>query len=178
MESSDIGNLPECLLVRTLKSRAQERHDIEFDFLGSLERLRKRVSAEVSQINVLFPEFTPHNEQYHLKNLFHVADKVLRPDSLAKMNAAELFVLAAGLYGHDWGMAVSETEKAYITTGRIPDGTPAGALSTLPDEHIRFQAFARKHGLAVDEDGQIADLPVELWRAAHLGAKPHFGIII
>lgn len=56
-------------LIFTLAQRAEEKQDTEFDFLGQLNTFRKRVAEEVSQINVLFPEYTPHDEQYHLKSV-------------------------------------------------------------------------------------------------------------
>jgi hypothetical protein len=69
--------LAECDLFSILAEKAQQRKDIDFNFFGRLDEFRQRVSGEVRQINVLFPEYTPHDEQYHLKRLFHVADTVL-----------------------------------------------------------------------------------------------------
>lgn len=132
-------NLPQCKLLELLAIKAEARHDVEFDFFGKLGELRDRVSQEVRQINELFPEYTPHDEHYHLKRLFHVADTVLGETLLQNMNSAELFVLAVSLYGHDWGMAVSSAEKEYILIGKPPDGTKAADLWLLPDEGNRPQ---------------------------------------
>jgi hypothetical protein len=114
--------LPDCELLQLLAEKANHRRDTDFNFLGKLDDFRKRVSDEVRQINVLFAEYTPHDEQYHLKRLFHVACTVLGREQLEEMNSAELFVLAVALYGHDWGMAVSDPEKQYILTGEPPKG--------------------------------------------------------
>lgn len=94
-------NLPDCALVDALLERAQNRKDISFPFCQRLDDFRARVSAEVQFINQLFPEYTPHDEHYHLSRLFHVASKLLTQQKLAEMNSAELFVLSCGLYGHD-----------------------------------------------------------------------------
>ncbi|MBI2906979.1 MAG: ATP-binding protein [Chloroflexi bacterium] len=152
---------PDCHLLHVLADKAGERHDTTFNFLGRLDEFRERVSQEVRQINDLFPEYTPHDEQYHLSRLFHVADTVLGRNLIEGMNSAELFVLAIALYGHDWGMAVSEAEKQYIVVGEQPGET---VVNLLPDEHARFVAFARKERLGLDKQGHLPDIPVEKWR--------------
>lgn len=156
--------LPDCELLHVLAEKVEQRRDTDFNFLGRLDEFRQRVSGEVRQINVLFPEYTPHDEQYHLKRLFHVADTVLGRDRLEEMNSAELFVLAVALYGHDWGMAISDPEKQYIVTGKPPEGTKAEDFWILPDERVRFAKFARKQRLAVDAEGCLQDVPIEMWR--------------
>ena len=55
--------LPECDLFSILAEKAEQRKDIDFNFFGRLDEFRQRVSGEVRQINVLFPEYTPHDEQ-------------------------------------------------------------------------------------------------------------------
>jgi hypothetical protein len=156
--------LPQCSLLECLAGKADKRRDVDFDFFGALNSFRARVAVEVRQINLLFPEYTPHDEQYHLKHLFHVADTVLGGERFENMNSAELLVLALGLYGHDWGMAVSETEKQYILAGVLPDGTTAADLALLRDERGRARAFARDHGQPEDAQGRLDGMPVELWR--------------
>src|SRR4030042_2704846 len=156
--------LPECDLFSVLAEKVEQRKDIDFNFFGKLDECRQRGSGEVRQINVLFPEYTPHDEQYHLKRLFHVADTVLGRDRIEAMNSAELFVLAVGLYGHDWGMAVSESEKEYIITGSPPEGVRTQDLWILSDEQHRFTKFARDQRLIMDTDGHIKEIPIDMWR--------------
>src|SRR6267378_5157976 len=100
-----INKLPPSHLIAILKKKSDSRTDVEFDYISELNDLRKRISAEVRFINQLFPEYTPHDEEYHLSRLFHVADILIEAKRYENMNASELFVLACGLYGHDWGMA-------------------------------------------------------------------------
>ena len=69
--------LPKCELLDILAKKANLRKDIDFDFFGRLNEFRDRVSKEVRQINELFPEYTPHDEQFHLKRLFAVLDTIL-----------------------------------------------------------------------------------------------------
>jgi hypothetical protein len=76
------------------------------------------------------------------------------------MNSAELFVLAVALYGHDWGMAVSEIEKEYIVTGCPPEGVTIEDLWILSDEQHRFSKFSHEQWLKIDGK-QIA---TEIWR--------------
>jgi len=160
MTINTLKNLPDCELLRILADKAAHRTDTEFDFIGKLEDFRQRVSAEVRQINLLFPEYTPHEEHYHLKKLFHVADTVLGEDRIDAMNSAELFLLALSLYGHDWGMAVNEVEKQYILTGQIADGSRKEDLWILHDEPARFAEYAKKQRLQVGSD----QIPIEAWR--------------
>ncbi len=156
--------LPECDLFSVLAEKAEQRKDIDFNFFGRLNELRQRVSGEVRQINVLFPEYTPHDEQYHLKRLFHVADTVLGKDRIEAMNSAELFVLAVALYGHDWGMAVSEPEKEFIVSGKPPEGVSTQDLWILSDEQHRIAKFAHEQHLELDAGGHLKDIPIEMWR--------------
>ena len=156
--------LPECDLVRVLANKAAARKDTDFQFLAELDSLRKRVSGEVRHINGLFPEYTPHDEEYHLKPLFHIADTVLGGAKLEEMNSGELFVLAASLYGHDWGMAVSEAERDFILQGRLSEGVGEDDLWIVRDERGCFAKFAREQGLEPDKRGFFGEVPVEVWR--------------
>lgn len=156
--------LPDCELVKELERKAERRTDIGFDFLGTLDRFRDQVSGEVRHINQLFPEYTPHDEQYHLKRLFHVADTVLGKNLMEEMNSAELLVLGLGLYGHDWGMAVSEAEKEFILTGKLPQGVGRDGFCLLPNESARLLRFARDTRVELDEDGRPSRMPIESWR--------------
>jgi hypothetical protein len=122
------------------------------------------VAEEVSQINVLFPEYAPHNEKYHLQRLFHAASTVLGLNIFEEMKCAELFVLAVALYGHDWGMAVSEAEKLYIIRGECPNDIHKQDMWILPDEQSRLLSFAKKNRLPIGPDNQIKEISTEEWR--------------
>lgn len=157
--------LPESDLIRLLTNYAdRRRHAVSFDFLARLKDFHSRVSAEVRQINVLFPEYTPHDEEYHLRRLFSVADTILGVERLNEFNASELFVLAAALYGHDWGMAVSESERQFILTGHVPKDFREEGLWILPDERARLKRFAKEQRISLDEKGCTDDMPIEDWR--------------
>lgn len=158
------SELPDCELISILAEKVSQRTDIDFDFFGELNRFRQRVSGEVGRINELFPEYTPHDEQYHIKRLFHVADTVLDRELMGHMNSAELFVLACGLYGHDWGMAVSQDEKDYIISGKLAKGKKADKLWILTNEHDRFVEFTKNWQVKVDSEGNAKEMHVENWR--------------
>ncbi|MFZ3059188.1 MAG: ATP-binding protein [Candidatus Methanoperedens sp.] len=156
--------LPDCDLIKVLAEKVEQRHDIDFNFFGRLDDFRQRVSDETRQINELFPEYTPHDGQYHLRRLFNVADTIIGKERLEAMNSTELFILAVGLYGHDWGMAVSELEKQYILTNELPKEEKAEDLWILPDERLRLSQFAHRQRLPMDSNGRIKDIPIEVWR--------------
>lgn len=155
------ATLPDCALLHMLADKINARRDVDFNFFGKLDDLHKRVSQEVRQINVLFPEYTPHDDLYHLSRLFHVADTLLGNDRFNSMNSAELFILAISLYGHDWGMAISEEEKQFIISGEMPAGAQPQDFWLLPDEKYRFAKFLRSRGLSACPS---ADISIEIWR--------------
>ncbi len=133
--------LPDCKIINTLIVKANTKTDYEFNYVNQLEEIRKIISIEVSRINLLFPEYTPHDEQYHLKRLFYVADQMLGDEIIENMNATELFLLSVSLYGHDWGMAMSEEEKTYILTGC--NEASSTTVNLLDDEKNRIKEFCR-----------------------------------
>jgi len=135
-------SLPKCNLINQLNERIREKHGSQFNYFGRLDEFRQRVTGEIRSINQLFPEFTPHDEEYHIKHLFHIADTILA-DSLNEFNSSELIILALSLYGHDWGMAVNEIEKEYITTGKIPPSNNVRDLGTLDDDNQSFIEFLK-----------------------------------
>lgn len=157
-------SLPSCQLINILISKANSRHDIDFNFIGHLDNFHQEIRAIVGQINLLFPEYTPHDDQYHLKNLFHVADTVLGSQELESMNSAELFILACSMYGHDWGMAVSDSEKHYIVTGRSPEGMTNEVSRSLEWDRKSFCTFASKHNLPLGAISKAEDIDFSLWQ--------------
>lgn len=159
-----VDPFPESNLIDLLRTKSAERRGVAFNFLAQLESLRDRVTAEVTRINVLFPEYTPHDANYHLKRLFPVADTVLGRERLEAFNSAELFILAAALYGHDWGMAVSEAEKDLVLTGSTAPDVKAEDLWLLPDERLRLKKFAKEKGLPLDARGHTGEMAIEHWR--------------
>jgi hypothetical protein len=73
-----------------------------------------------------------------------------------QMNTAELFLLGCGLYCHDWGMAVSPEEIAYLREGA--GAVPSGAHFTpLPDEADRLIAFGERYGLTSSREMPVLD---------------------
>lgn len=136
-----LRGLPDSRLLHVLDQKVRDRRDVDFNFLGHLDELRRKVAGEVRQINELFPEYTPHDEVYHLARLFHVADTILGPDRIEAMNETELFLLSCALYGHDWGMAVNEVERRFILGGDIPNESDSARIRILPDERSRLQRF-------------------------------------
>lgn len=157
-------SLPHCQLIHILSSKADARHDINFNFIAHLDTFHELIRPIVGQINLLFPEYTPHDDQYHLKNLFHVADMILGDQQLQAMNSAELFILACSIYGHDWGMAVSDSEKYYIVTGRPPDGMTEESLLSLRWDRESFSLFASKCNPPLDNINNIEHIDLCLWQ--------------
>ena len=97
---------PKCNIIDKLIEKSSD--PTNKIYIKRFDDLREKVSLEVSRINELFPEYTPHDEKYHLNKLFFIADDLLGEDLIASMNVTELYLLAVALYAHDWGMAVSD----------------------------------------------------------------------
>ncbi len=129
-------SLPKCMLTSVLTEKAQERSDVNFDYLYQPERFRQRVRQDIAYISLLFTEYTPHDEECHLRPLFHLASQLLGAKVIRELNATELFLLSCSLLGHDWGMAVSNAEKQAIIAG-VPLEEANGA-SSLDNERTRF----------------------------------------
>jgi hypothetical protein len=157
-------SLPKCRLISLLAEKAKQRNDTTFDFIAELEKFRKRVGQDSDNIKLLFPEYTPHDEEYHLRPLFHLADRILGRRLLSELNATELFLLACALYGHDWGMAVSNPEKIHISTGKLPDGENIDTLWIIPNEQASFVHFAREQGFNIKQQDSSISLPIHVWR--------------
>ncbi|WP_143191964.1 ATP-binding protein, partial [Paenibacillus sp. P46E] len=105
------------------------------------------------------PEYTPHDNEYHFKNLFNITDDILGKKIIEKLNVNELFILASALYAHDWGMAVSPSEKNIImgnnTTNTVPEN-----IILLQDETQSFQDFLKDQ----DYKGKPDEVSDDLWR--------------
>lgn len=140
--------LPKCKIIEQLAKKANEKiNDNEFNYVHLLDQLRKKVSIEVSRINELFPEYTPHDEKYHLKRLFYIASDILGDSLIEQMNVNELFLLSAALYAHDWGMAVSDVEKDYICN---KNKTKIEDLNLLDDEYSLIEDFCTEKNIKVE----------------------------
>src|SRR5438046_2927991 len=100
-------SIVESALIRALIDSSPEDVPQSFAFERRLIDFAERVSAEVEFIKVAFPEFTDHTAAIHFPNLFRFSEVMLGQGLLQQLHAEELFILAAGLYAHDWGMAVS-----------------------------------------------------------------------
>jgi Histidine kinase-, DNA gyrase B-, and HSP90-like ATPase len=148
--------LPDCKIINELIVKSNSKTDYEFDYLSQLEGIRKIISIEVSRINLLFPEYTPHDELYHLKRLFYVADQLLGDEIIENMNATELFLLSVSLYGHDWGMAMSEEEKKLILSGC--KGEVSNTVNLLDDEKNRIDEFCRINNI------ELENIELEDWQ--------------
>jgi hypothetical protein len=133
-------------LAQALEEKLSSGRSGSFDYWGEFKRLRDRISAEMGEMKQLFPWYTPHDEEHHLSRLFGIADKMLGPERYGRMNLAELFLLACGLYAHDWGMAVGADEIAYLRRGASLAANES-VFVPLDDEASRLRSFVEEHGL-------------------------------
>lgn len=123
-----------------------------FPFAAEFGRLRDLIAPQIGDTRILFPEFTPHDEELHVVKLFQLADRLFG-NAYPNLKAVELFLLGCALYAHDWGMAVGSKERAFLKYGARPKDLD-NSFAPLPDEPDRLRAFIRSEGLkpAVGED--------------------------
>jgi hypothetical protein len=140
MKKTRNDGLPDCKIVSELIRKSSNKRNYDFNYIQELDKIRSIVSIEVAQINQLFPEYTPHDERYHLKKLFYVADQMLGDALIESMNVTELFLLALCLYCHDWGMAVSDNEKLLILS-------QSDSSHLLDNEALRIREFCKGRNL-------------------------------
>lgn len=162
-----VVNLPKSLVIDKLIEKTKEVDGkYDFDYMGILNELRQKVTQEASYINVTFPEYTPHDNNYHFKNLFQIAETVLGEKLISEMNVNELFILVCALYGHDWGMAVSRLEKECIITNRVPKGAESHQFVLLPDEHVQFQKYLKSQHVDIDikvNELEVSKISDDIW---------------
>jgi hypothetical protein len=146
-------------LIQVLVKKLEAPQPVAFDYIGQLVQLANQVTPDVAQINRLFPEYTPHDAQYHLNRLFDVADRVIEKRRYESLNAVELFVIAASLYAHDWGMAVSDAERDALKEALTAKKRPTG-FDFLHKEHELVEQFAGRSNVPV----AVVFDDVSLWR--------------
>jgi len=117
-----------------------------------LERLAEIIKPQLVEIRRTFPEYTPHDWDWHIVSLFDIAEQLFGADALLSLNLVDRFILTAGIYGHDWGMAVAvDEQKAIAEGGKQP--TEGISNQLLPNEAQRLAAFARERRFKPEPDG-------------------------
>lgn len=150
-------------LAQLLDDKVREPQPVLFNYWGKFKDLRENIASQVGEMKVLFPEYTPHDEPQHLARLFSIADKLLGVDRYKQMNVAELFILACGLYAHDWGMAVGPEEQAYLRAGAMGN-IDSEIFTPLEDEAERLREFVKKQGLTISGNSTFPHLNDDLLR--------------
>jgi hypothetical protein len=79
------------------------------DLLSALTSMRKVVEALAGTTNSTVPSYTDHTIK-HMDALWAVSDQILTGSEVERMTPAEAFLLSAGFYLHDVGMAYAVTK--------------------------------------------------------------------
>lgn len=154
-------SLPNSMFKRVLEKRVEAESDRYNDLCNIISGFRSEIVQELRQINELFKEYTPHDEDYHISHLFAIADILMGEKTYEKMNIVELCLLAVGLYAHDWGMAVSKSERYYIATHK--NNVNSEQINLLDDEFERFAQFIKtKYDKTIFESDD--EINIEIWQ--------------
>jgi hypothetical protein len=146
-------------LIELLEAKSKDALDkgqTHHDYIRLLKNFRDTVEPELSQINLLFPEFTPHNEKHHISSLFRITAELLDNEILNHLNCCELFLLLCSLYGHDWAMGVSLDEQTLVFVGH-KQGSNGNSINLLQNESLRLKEFCQKRGITLNEAGYVLD---------------------
>ncbi|MBD5470129.1 MAG: hypothetical protein HDR19_03160 [Lachnospiraceae bacterium] len=156
-----LHSIPNSMLKQVLERKVEAQPDRYNDLCSTICRFRSHIVLELRQINELFKEYTPHDEDYHILHLFEIADILLGEESYEKMNVVELCLLIAAMYAHDWGMAVSKSERYYIATHNKKEDSLH--INLLDDEFDRFEKFIKTKfdNVVFENDEQIS---LEIWQ--------------
>jgi hypothetical protein len=154
-----LTQLPDTLIIKELRHKFSTKQQPLFDYTTVLSNFNKNVSDEVKYINVLFPEYTPHDSEYHLSRLYGMADDIIGESLIKNLNVSELLIMSIALYGHDWGMAVSEAEKQLIIKGKIASDINPNNFALIEDEHKNFKRFK-----SVDYPNSPEETSLEIWQ--------------
>ena len=136
--------------------------DIDFDYIHVYTIIQKRISAEIQLINLIFPEYTPHDEKYHIKNCFRIAEELLGEKVISSLNVTELFLLSVCLYAHDWGMAINPSQKKYILSNFHIENSEKKWL--LSDERERFLFFLKNEGIDISKETNFENLSINYFQ--------------
>lgn len=156
--------LPDSALLRALAKKTAALNTASSRtpaYLEWLKALRDRIAPELSYTNVTFPLFTPHDEQSHIHPLFVLAERLLGSEIIESLNATELFILACGLYAHDWGMAVSEAEKKCLHS--LTEAAATDPFVLPYGDRAAFSKLLKAN--RITEPRALGDVPLELWQA-------------
>lgn len=80
------------------------------EYASELFQIRKIASTLGGKTEHGMPEYTDHSVQ-HMDSLWKVAESILLPAEIDKLNPAEAFLLGATFYVHDLGMASLATDQ-------------------------------------------------------------------
>lgn len=154
-------NIPKSELKTMLEEKVKGNEERYAELFAQLSTVTNHISQELRHINELFPEYTPHDKDYHVSHLFSIADILLGTEKYKNMNVMELYLLIVAMYAHDWGMAVSKSERYYIATRKKMPGSQE--INLLENEFDRLEYFAKLKLGKVDFKSDD-DIDIHLWQ--------------
>ena len=113
------------------------------ELLASLDNLRRTAEQLAETIARDAPGFTDHSIR-HMDALWSVAERILTSHEIQTLSPAEAFLLSAGFYLHDIGMAYAATEEGRRRLESSPEylAVLKSTTSTQIESTLRGQALA------------------------------------
>jgi hypothetical protein len=163
VSEKDLPNIPDCNLKKYFIRKFHKSPINHLGLLACLVKFEELVTDELQFVRDTFPEFTPHDEKHHLSHLFHIADDIIG-ESYKNFSFSELYLLIAGIYGHDWGMAISKESKKYILNQSLSESDFQGEKKDLQNERINFLKFVKNENMMFKVDNNYSDISDLLWQ--------------
>lgn len=155
-------NIPNSILKDCLIEKANELREVPVDLFYALKKFIEKVSNEAPFLWDTFSDYTPHDEKHHIIPLFHISDEIIG-EGYKQFSFPELYLLIVGLYGHDWGMVISQEFKEYILNQTLPPSSFNGNKNFLTKEREVFSRFIKDEGIMVRGDNNYENLSNSLW---------------
>lgn len=161
-----IKKIEEYELFKSLRQKVNLKKSTSINLISLLENFIHRVSNEIKYIVLIFPQYTPHDDDYHINNLFIISEQIIGKETINNLTCMETFILIAAIYGHDWGMAINEKEKEYIQDIIFNrKSTISNEFIILPDEKNRFINHAIKNDFIKKDINELDSIPDDLWQS-------------
>ena len=137
------------------------------ELLNAIDLLRTNAGALAKTIERSVPTFTDHTLQ-HMDRLWEVADQLLTDVETRRFTSAEAFILTAGFYLHDIGMAFAATHEGL---DRIRKSQPYRAFVASTPEHLRSSKETEAGAIAFAVRSIHANAAIELSTAPVPGTE-------
>jgi hypothetical protein len=163
VSEGDLTNIPSCNLKKYFIKKINKSPVKHLDLLVNLEKFSDLITDDLQSVRDTFPEYTPHDKKHHLDPLFHIADDIIGKN-YKNFTLPELYLLIAGIFGHDWGMAINKELKNFILNQSLSELDFHDDKKNLQIERLNFLRFINNENLMIKSDNNYSEIPDLFWQ--------------